>query len=370
MDVCLNDMPSRGRTEGERMRRLFEIFIVLIFCGASYVSHRPVESLTVYGLVGLSFSLALELANMSGWTKWRQALLCLGFALLTAAAEPFIFFLPLVLYAAFSGLGLPALALGILWPLTGNWMGFLPAGLAVYLSYRSGQFRAFTRQNLALSDQLKEDMISLEKYNARLLENESKSREIARLEERNRIARQLHDALGHTISSSILQIEALKLTEAEPAKKERLQLLQDTLANGMTDIRGQLRGMYDTVFSLERSLDELAAAAPAEMTVHVENQIQSNLSFDKKKDIFSIIREALTNTMKHSDAGSFTEFLKEQGGNQILLLYDDGGQEPDQMTLGMGLTGMEEIVQKYGGKMNYYYKNGFYIHIVLPPERV
>lgn len=350
------------------MRKLLEIFIVLIFCGVSYAAYQPVESLPLYGLIGVSFAVAMELANMTNGGKWRQILISMGFALLALHWQQVLFFLPVVLYSAFSGIGFPALALVFLWLLTGNWTGALPAGLAVYLSYRSGQFHAFTRQNLALSDQLKEDMISLEKYNMSLIENESKSREIAKLEERNRIARQLHDTLGHTISSSILQIEALKLTEELPDKKKRLQLLQDTLASGMTDIRRQLHGMYDTAFSLEKSLAELAAGAPAEMAVHIENQIQSPLSFDKKKDIFSIVREALTNTMKHSDAANFTAFLKEQGGNQILLLYDDGGQEPNQISVGMGLTGMEEIVQKYGGKMNYYYRKGFYIHIVLPPK--
>ncbi len=351
------------------MRRLLEIFILFGFCGLSYLSRQPLEAMPVYGLVGISFTFGLELANLSNWGKLRLIPICLGFALLAIVWSPLAFFLPPLLYSAFSGLGLPALALGSLWLRTGEPVGLLTAVLAVYLSYRAGQFYTFTRKNRELSDQLKEDMISLEKYNARLLENEQKSREIAKLEERNRIARQLHDSLGHTISSSIMQVEVLKLMETEADKKEKLQLLQDTLTNGMTDIRRQLHGMYDTAFSLEKGLAELAAAAP-EMTVHVENQIQSQLSFAKKKDIFSIVREALTNTMKHSDARNFTAFLKEQGNNQILLLYDDGGQEPDQLTLGMGLAEMDEIVQKYGGKMNYYYRKGFYIHIVLPPERV
>ncbi len=351
------------------MRRLGEILILLCFSGLYYKMLHPIETLPVLGLTSLIFTIGLEMLILTGQKKIWQLLVCAVFLGLMQVWPEFGFFLPVFLYSAFMAAGLWSLLLLLFGFYSAELLGVLLGLMAMYLSYRSNQFREFTRQNLELSDRLKEDMISLERYNARLLENEAKSREIARLEERNRIAGQLHDSLGHTISSSILQVEVLILTEAEEGKKERLELLKETLTNGMTDIRKQLHGMYDNVFSLEQRLEELATKAP-NVEVRLENQIRSKLSFDKKRDIFHIIREAFTNMLKHSDAESFFVFLKEQGGNQILMISDDGTKAPNELRFGMGMAGMEEIVQKYEGKMNYYFNKGFHIHIFLPQTRI
>lgn len=347
------------------MRRLTEIGILWCLIGINYSHLYSIENLPVYALASLGICIFLEIMIMTGSRSIWQVVTLLLYLCLGIWDNQFWIFMPLIIYSGFSSLGMSSLILSILQLLTGEWMSVLFSVLAAYLSYQSTQFKHYTRQNMALSDELKEHMISLQKYNDRLLENEYKNKEIARLEERNNIARQLHDYLGHTISSSILQIEALKLTEQDEGKKERLGLLQDTLSKGMTDIRKQLHGMYDTSFSLQRELGELSASTP-KIQMDIKYQIKSNLSFERKRDIYNIIREALTNTLKHSDADCFHIFLKEQGHNQVLLIYDNGSQEVKTINRNMGLTGMEEIARKYGGKINYYFKKGFHIHIVLP----
>lgn len=320
-----------------------------------------------YALLSLSLCLIMEIPFASKQTDLWPIIAVVGFIGLAIWQGEFFSFLPLIFYSAFAlwgGLSFGLLVL-LVWDLD---LGrVLLSGLALYLAY---QYRYYTQariKNIAYSDKLKEDMISLEKYNSQLLENRKKSQEIARLEERNKIASQLHDYLGHTISSSILQVEALKLTEADGDKKERLQLLQDTLSNGMMDIRRQLHGMYQNSFSLQGKIEDLIKASP-EIKITFQSQISQAISFEKKGDIYTIIRQALANTMKHSDATRFEIFLKDQAKNQILIIKDNGTKEVKTIKPNMGLAGMADIVQKYGGKLNYFYKRGFHIHIVLSDQ--
>lgn len=346
------------------MRGLIEILIVICFCMFNFGRIYPMEQAPVFVMVSLCVAIGIELLRrLQSAAKW-QALLCALYFLMMIWRVEFALFLPLVLYFAYFNLHEKALIM--LLPMFFTWRGmdFLIVGLSLYLSYRNREFHRYVKSKDKMSYQLMEDVISLEKYNAKLLENEANSAEIARLEERNRIAGQLHDSLGHTISSSILQLEALKIIENEPFKKDKLQLLQDTLSNGMNDIRKQLHGIYDNSFSLHRKLEELAAGAP-DLTIRIENQLQHTLNFEQKRDVYNIVREALTNTMKHSEAQEFSVFMKEQGENMVLLISDDGKNPPKNMSMGLGLSGVEDIVAKYHGKMNFYFRNGFHIHILF-----
>lgn len=69
----------------------------------------------------------------------------------------------------------------------------------------------------------------MQKYNEQLRKDREKNVHIAILTERNRIAKELHDAIGHSLSSSILQVESLKIISKEKPVLEKLDVLQETL---------------------------------------------------------------------------------------------------------------------------------------------
>jgi signal transduction histidine kinase len=122
--------------------------------------------------------------------------------------------------------------------------------ISLYLSIIRKKFNIFLIENKTVRDELKEDAIYLKKYNEQLKIDREKNIHIAVLTERNRIARELHDSIGHGISSSILQVEALK-TISDKNMMEGLNLLQKTLDNGMSDIRNSIHNLYKESLDLE-----------------------------------------------------------------------------------------------------------------------
>lgn len=344
------------------MRRFTELAIILILSATVFLWFHPSESLPVYLLISIGFAFLSELLRSKENTWMRNGLRLMILALMLWKRE-FSFFASAFLY---TGEDAGFLSWLFVLPMMFHWQ-VIPVGLlAGYFKWKEREFRNYKDKTRATSDALKENVISLERYNAGLKENESKSKQILILEERNRIARELHDVLGHMISNSILQIEVLKLTAETEGGKKKLQTLQDTLSQGMDEIRKQLHGMYDTGFSLQKKLESLQASTPT-IGIVVDNQLLSPIHLQKERDMYTLIREALSNTMKHSDAKEFRIILKEQGDNHIMLLSDDGTIPPNaDFQLGLGLSGMEDLVRQYHGKFNYYYRQGFCIHIFLP----
>lgn len=349
------------------MRQFIELLMLLVFSSVNYYFNEGSNFLPIYLLLGIVGTLGLDILRLIKAHSLMRVAATFFIFVICILYPDLTFFGPPFLYSAYlTSSHLSLLFLPFLFQ-----SNFVTMGLGIIALYLAYQFMESSRvrgDSKKKTYDMMEQMISLEKYNAKLLENEEKKAEIVRLEERNQIARSLHDALGHTISSSIMQVEALKLTEREEKRKESLQLLQDTLSNGMQDIRKQLHGMYDTGFSLNRKLEELQSMA-GDLSIKIQNELVRQPSFAKARDIYNIIREALTNVLKHTDASAFTIYLKEQGENQILFLSDNGTKPPKDMSSGLGLSGMEETVAKYRGKMNYYFQSGFHIHIVLMEEK-
>lgn len=345
------------------MRRFAEIIWITFICCWRFFYVEQGDNLAFYLLLAFAGSMLLEILFLSNKPKILSfgVMVCLGISLFFFPNLRYFF--PLFAYSSFIHIQW----FSLLFVFSVDYPEAVIGASAVYLSFLWMRYHQYIEDNIKKNDELKEQMISLEVYNKKLVDNEEKKQEIVRLEERNRIARELHDSLGHTISSSILQLEALKLTEREQARKDSLQLLQDTLQNGMNGIRSQLHDMYDASFQLNKKLDDLKEVA-TNLKVEVQNEITSALSFSKNRDIYSIIREALTNTMKHSDADEFHVYLKEQGGNQILLISDNGSREVAKIEEGLGISGIKEVVDKYHGRVNCYYRNGFCIHVVFGAE--
>lgn len=224
----------------------------------------------------------------------------------------------------------------------------------------------FIEQNKAVRDELKENTIYLKKYNEQLKIDREKNIHIAILTERNRIARELHDSIGHSISSSILQVEALKVI-SDDTMMEGLSLLQNTLNNGMNDIRSSIHNLYNKSLDLESRIESLCSEIPT-IEVQLIYRLEDNLSYDLKFDILSVIREAITNCVKHSDATELKISLLNQPKFYSIIIKDNGtkfDKISNLLSKGIGLNSMGEIAIKYKGFLNYEFDNGFKIHLTL-----
>ncbi|MBC1239966.1 sensor histidine kinase [Nostoc sp. 2RC] len=182
----------------------------------------------------------------------------------------------------------------------------------------------------------------------------------ATLEERNRIAREIHDSLGHSLTALNLQLEtALKLWQSNPVKAETfLATAKELGSKALKDVRQSVSTMRSNPLQ-EQSL-ELAIAGLVE-NFHHSNGIlpiyKINLEYSLPPDIntaiYRIIQESLTNISKYASA---TEVKIELTGirNNLRLIIKDNGRGFDirQNTTGFGLHSMRDRTLALGGEFN------------------
>lgn len=225
-----------------------------------------------------------------------------------------------------------------------------------------------TLEVTGLKDKLTENKINSEKRE-RILENEIlKNAEVLILAERNRISGSLHNSIGHTLSAGILQVNALKYISNQQEVKDSLNILQNSLENGMTEIRECLHNMHNDSFNLQTGLEELVESTK-KIKIQLTYKVDS-IPYELKYDIFSIVKESLSNTIKHSGASELNLSVLEHLGFYSLIIKDNGrgfsGKQIRNLNYGIGLKVIVDLVEKHRGIIKFYSENGFKTHIIFP----
>ncbi|HLR92424.1 MAG TPA: sensor histidine kinase [Atopostipes sp.] len=199
--------------------------------------------------------------------------------------------------------------------------------------------------------------------------------EVYTLNERNRISRDLHDSIGHTLSTLVIQLAAIeKLTEKKaPRASKMLKDLHEFTKKGLDNVREVIHEMkpekYDRIAFIEK-INQLIKEFETNTHVQVyfnQNELLWPLNEEQEQMVFRAIQEFLANTLKHSEAtevriqNHFTE-------STLILTMQDNGKGTDEITPQMGLTGMKERTKLLGGKVSIQSaaNNGFKVRIVLP----
>lgn len=341
------------------MRKFIEKSIIAIFALYTSYSLFPDMDLVFYFLVSIVCSITLDLLAHK---KYRY-IMYLAFITLVFYNNLFLFYFPLIyynIYIDFKGYSLFFLPLIL--------VDFSSAILILsitscYLSHTTDSIDNIVNEYRNVRDNLKEDALYLKKYNEQLEIDREKNIHIAILTERNRIAREIHDSIGHSISSSILQVKALKII-SDKTLDEPLDLLQNTLNNGMDDIRKSLQGIRDESLDLKRKIESLIDEIP-NLNVEFLYDIGNDLEYNLKFDILSIIKEAMTNTIKHSNATNLSISMISQPKFYSISIKDNGDKMPTFENRGIGLDYINETANKYNGLFNYSFENGFKMHLTL-----
>ncbi len=197
----------------------------------------------------------------------------------------------------------------------------------------------------------------------RLAENEV--RHLAAVAERERIARDLHDVLGHTLSLIVLKSElASKLMNREPDRAaQEVTDIESVARRALQDVRETIRGMRP---SLDDELARAAAmlrAAGVQATIRrapidAQPAVEETLSY--------LVREAVTNVARHAQARSCSIDVLQQNGSAMLRIRDDG--RAAQIREGNGMRGMRERVEVLGGRLQYQAADGLEIQVELPVQ--
>jgi signal transduction histidine kinase len=202
----------------------------------------------------------------------------------------------------------------------------------------------------------------------------------ATLQERNRIAREIHDGLGHTLAAQTIQLNnALLFWKSEDEKAlEFLKQAKQLGSEALLEIRKSvsvLRSNPLQGLSLESAIDKLLQDFQRMTAIEVSNSIRLPvlLSQELNTTLYRIVQESLTNIHKHADATMVTVGLQQQAGQIYLSISDNGkGFDPAQNTTGFGLQGMRERVAALSGQFAIYSAsdNGCRISVALPSQNI
>lgn len=165
--------------------------------------------------------------------------------------------------------------------------------------------------------------------------------------ERERIGRDLHDILGHSLTSLTISAQlAQRLLETDPAAaREQLAHIESTVRQALADVRATSSGMRTV-----RAATELASARSVLAAVGVEAEVPTALPTldDERAELFGyVIREGVTNIVRHSRAGAATLTVAEDR----VRISDDGVGIPDAAARS-GLSGLERRVAEAGGRLH------------------
>lgn len=190
--------------------------------------------------------------------------------------------------------------------------------------------------------------------------------------ERTRIAREIHDSLGHTLTDLDTQLAvAQTLRSQNPTQAFQAVDTAKRLARQcIEDVSQALSRMRDSDFDLNQALAALLEQLRQTSTLKVDWKVNlPNLPVYQSYQIYCLVKEALMNVQKHAKA-SHIQFSAHQTAQGITLdLVDDGiGFDTSAVTPGFGLQGMMERVQLLGGQFDLQTKiaQGTHIHIMLP----
>jgi len=359
--------------------------------GILIAMQKLIDKLVLFGLCLLVLSLteiqwisivtalgAVAVSSLCGYFENRlTALFCVGYVVMCLFIHPCVIFLPLIVYDC---------AESDKWPLRFCWVAALPAGFlldipqvpvsailssgaAFLLQHRTASEIKARENYYELMDNTNERAELLERMNRDLMEKQDYEVRLATLAERNRIAREIHDNVGHLLTRSLLQVGAMRVTHDYGDELDSdLDLVKGTLSDAMDSIRSSVHDLHDESLDIKGQLLAMADGfkfCPVRLRYDAEK-----LPPELKYCFIAIVREALSNIARHSNATEATVTVVEHPAFFQLLISDNGAKKPGGTGNGIGLQNMVDRVSALGGVFRAEYNKGFRIFISVPKREI
>ena len=199
------------------------------------------------------------------------------------------------------------------------------------------------------------------------------SEKIAEDRERKRIAREIHDTLGHALTGISAGIDAVKvLVDIDTNRaKEQLNNVSVVVRDGIRDVRGSLNKMRPGALennTLKEALIKITREyeAISNLEIHLLYKWDNiDLDIAKEDIVFRVIQESITNSVRHGHAKTIWIELLEEEEAYVMTIQDDGVGF-DELHYGYGLKQMQERLMIIGGSVRFENRDGFYTHIKIP----
>lgn len=226
---------------------------------------------------------------------------------------------------------------------------------------------------LVLNDKLNKANDELKVMNIKLQDYAEKTEKMTETRERNRLAREIHDTIGHALTGIIAGIDAcLTIIDYSPESvKNQLTIISKVARQGINDVRRSVKALRPDVLensylkdAIEKMLDEMRTTSKC--NIIFENEI-GELKFDSDEEdaIYRVIQESITNSIRHGKSTKIyvTLYMKKK---DLILIITDNGIGCKDIKKGFGIQHMRERVELLNGTINFEGKNGFTIIAHIP----
>lgn len=231
----------------------------------------------------------------------------------------------------------------------------------------------------ALLREVTESRAALERAHRQLQDSAARQQEMAVLEERQRLAREIHDSVAHGLTALVVQLQAARrLADRDPALSvATVARCEEMAREALQETRRAVRALHPSgleqqadVAALERLARDYAAATGMHVTVTADEQARA-LAPDagRLEQLYRIFQEALTNAHRHGEAQSVSAELTMTGTTLHLQIQNDG-KPPETLDPGVGLKSMMERSRSLGGTIAYEPEpDGMTIRVSVPVKQ-
>lgn len=360
-----------GIAYNTRMNRLFDKSIVLACCIAAALGLAVDARLVAAFCLGVIITALAEIAQGE---RARRASEAASYAYIMVAvfAPSFAPFAPLAFYdiarrvrrehvwgalgaGAIFACALVAYAHAGALPTRALLLTAILSVAATLLSLRTAQLEREQERMRRTRDELQERALALEARNRDLADRQDYEVELATLAERARIAREIHDNVGHQLTRASLQTEALRVVHAnEPGVAADFADVKRTVDEALQLVRTSVHALNDNAANLSVQLERIAEGARSDGGPQIELEVLAEHAPANVANCFAaVLREALSNTMRHAHAQNVTVRCMEHPSFYQIIVTDDGEGRIRAggrgVAEGMGLGSMRERVEALGG---------------------
>lgn len=247
--------------------------------------------------------------------------------------------------------------------------------LAALLALRTTEEETTRARLHAMRDDLREKVLALQDANARLLQAQDHELRAAALSERTRIAREIHDGVGHVLTRLLLRVKALQVTHRdEPGVVADLATLDSDLGEALDSMRRSVHALSEEGEELATSLNLLGSRCGI-AKVDVDCSTQTEPPPAVARCVAAVVRETLTNAARHGRAASARVAVTDYPAFWQVTVDNDGIVPPGDETLldgggnaGLGLRSMTERVEALGGRVRITPRPRFTVFATIPRD--
>lgn len=223
------------------------------------------------------------------------------------------------------------------------------------------------------NERMTQELIMVHRVNHELENYAAVSEKIAEDKERKRLAREIHDTLGHALTGIAAGVDAcIAMIDINPeATKKQLMGISKVVRQGIVDVRNSLKKLRPGALeqhgfkgAIENMIEEFTSVS--DLTISLDYRLDKVDFENTKEDIlFRVIQESVTNAVRHGDATHIDISLYIED-NSLYLKIQDNGQGCEEIHYGFGLKQMKERLGMINGKVAYDGHHGFLTIVTIP----